>query len=244
MKNLCLFSATLLLTFISYGQSANRQLDSFDAVQAQEGIDVYLTKGNTETARIEADGIAVENVLTEISGSTLKIHLEGNNHRNVEVSVYVTYKSLSGLSASSSASIKVDGEVVAAGDFDVEASSSGSVELTLKAKEVEVDISSSGTVRLDVISRELDAEISSSGDLKITGTVDYLEVQASSAGDFGGYDLSTKKAEVRASSGASVKLTVTDELQARASSGASVRYKGEPRNVNADSSSGGSVRKS
>ncbi len=95
----------------------------FSEVTAQEGIDVFLTKGSSESARIEADGISVDKVLTDVSGGTLKIHLEGDNHRNVDVKVYVTFVDLSALKASSAASIRVEGMVQAKGDFEISCSS-------------------------------------------------------------------------------------------------------------------------
>lgn len=244
MRKIVLSTIVLLITLISYGQSgANRQLDSFDAVSAQEGIDVYLTKGGSETARIEADGIDIEDVLTEVRGGMLKIHLAGDNHRSTDVSVYVTYRDLKALSASSAASVKVQDKVEVSGDFDISASSAGSVDLNLSANEVDVDVSSSGNVRLQVAASELNAEVSSAGDIDISGQTNFLLVRASSSGDFKGSELTTKEAETRASSGASIRLRVTEKLEARASSGASIRYKGDPKNVDADSSSGGSVRK-
>lgn len=245
MKKLLLFVWVLGTFLTGFTQSTDtRSLRSFDRVSAAEGVEVFLTAGSVESARIEASRISVEDVLTEVSGGKLSIHLEGNNHRNVDVKVYVTYKELSGLSASSAASIKVEDDVDARGNFDIGASSAGSVSVSLSAESVDIDVSSSGDVNAEVRVAELDAEMSSAGDIDISGTAKYAAVSGSSSGGFDGYDFVCDEADLRVSSGASIKITVNEKLDGRASSGGSIRYKGAPSQVNANSSSGGSVRKS
>lgn len=245
MKKFTLSLLAILIAAISYSQSGtSRNLDSFNQVSAREGVKVYLTKGSEETARIEADGIDVEDVLTEVDDDELVIHLEGNNHRNVDVTVYVTYQDLKSVSASSAASLQVEDLVQLPDLFEVSASSSGSVEVDVDAEEVEVDVSSSGKAKIGVSATALDAEVSSAGNIIINGNVDDLDLEASSSGAFKGFDLIVKQADISASSGSSVDVNVTESLDAGASSGASINYKGSPRQVDADSSSGGSVRKS
>lgn len=245
MKHILFIVVGVLITFSVTAQSgAERSLEPFTRVSSQEGIDVVLTKGSKESAKIDADGIDIEDVLTEVSGGTLKVHLDGDNHRNVDVKVYVTYVELSGLKASSASSIKVREKVVAKGDFDIQCSSAADIEVELSADELEVDVSSSGDVDLVVTVNRLEMEVSSAGDIEIKGTAKSVDANASSSGDIDGYDLTCDDADLRASSGSSIKLTINKKLDARASSGASIRYEGNPTYVNGDSSSGGSVRKS
>lgn len=243
MKQTAFSILALLLSILSFGQ-AQRELPSFSQVSAQEGIDVFLSKGDSETARIEAEGIALDRVLTEVDGGTLKIHLEGDNHRNVDVKVFVTYVNLDGLKASSAASLKVDGQVNTKGNFDISCSSAGSIEASVNADEVDIDVSSSGDVNLILQAGNLDIEVSSAGEVNVSGKVGGIDAGASSSGEIDGYELICGDADLRASSGASIKLTVNGRLEARASSGASIRYQGSPTNTNTDSSSGGSVKRS
>ncbi|WP_421870025.1 head GIN domain-containing protein [Marinoscillum sp.] len=245
MKKIFLFSMAALISLSVFSQSgATRSLSSFTKVSTQEGIEAILTKGNKESARIEADGIDIEDVITDVSGGTLNLELEGDNHRNVEVTVYVTYVTLDGLKASSAGSIEVKDKVVTSGDFDIRCSSAGDIEASIEADEMDIDVSSAGDVDLTIAVNELDMEVSSAGDIEVKGTAKYVDANASSSGDIDAYDLSCDEADLRASSGASIKLTVKEKLDARASSGGSIRYEGNPRYVDADSSSGGSVRRS
>lgn len=236
--------ALILISVLAFGQQKEtRSLRSFSEVSAHEGIDVILKKGSKESARIEAENVDIEDVLTEIDGDRLKIHLDGKNHRNPDVTVWVTYVSLRAVSASSAADLRSDGQIVASGDFRVDVSSAGDIDLNVKADELDVRASSAGDCELKVDINKLDASVSSAGGIEISGTARELDVEVSSSGDFEGYDLPVKEAEVSASSGGSAEVTVSEQLDARASSGGSIRYRGNPR-MDISTSSGGSIKKS
>ena len=205
-------------------QSETREVGSFTGVKAAEGIDVYLKKGDKESVKVVVDGTDPSNVITEVSGSYLKVHMKDGQHRNVDAKVYVTYVNLDKLSASSAGSIFSEGTIEAR-SMEVSVSSAGSVEVTLDAGTVEVSSSSAG-------------------DVELKGKVRSISADASSAGEIDAYDLEAAEVEADASSGASVKVNVTQSLDAEASSGGSIRYRGNPDRSNTNSSSGGSVKKS
>lgn len=242
MKKIFLSSFALLVFLSAFSQST-RKLSSFTGVSAQEGIDVILKKGSAESAVVNASGIDDDEVLTDVEGNTLRIHLEGNNHHHVEVTVTVTYVSLSSLKASSSASIVVKDAISTKGDFEVSCSSSGDVKATIQADELDVSASSSGDVDLEVDVVRIDADLSSSGDLTISGNAKKARIEVSSSGEFDGYDFICDDVDLRASSGGTIKIAVNNEIEARASSGASIRYKGSPKITDVSSSSGGSVKR-
>lgn len=223
-----------------------RSLSSFSEISAHEGIDVYIKEGSKEEARIVSDSHDLDEVLTEVSSGRLKIHLEGNNHRNIDVKVYVTYKSIKGISSSSASSLTSEGTIDAnGGDFDVDVSSAGDIDASIEnADEVTIDASSAGDARLKVEANEIEADVSSAGEIEVEGSAKKQDIEASSSGDYDAYDLQSEEVEATASSGGSVKVNVSSKLDARASSGGSVRYKGSPKYLDASSSSGGSVRKS
>lgn len=245
MKRLLILTIILVGAAVAFAQDTEtRNLSSFKNVSASQGIDVYLSKGSSETARVEVDGnIELEEVLTEVSGSTLRIHLDGNNYRGVDVTVYVTYKSLEGLKASSAASIEVKDQVKCDCDFEIDVSSAGDVEVNVVANTLELEASSAGDIEVIAKVNSIEASASSAGDIEIEGSAEEIEASASSSGDISGYDLVCQEAELKASSGGSIKLSVENRIRARASSGGSISYKGNPEYTDKESSSGGSVRK-
>lgn len=235
----------ILLATLTFAQSEEiRVLSSFSKIHVQEAIDVYIKSGSKEEARVVSGNIDLSKILTEVKNGKLRIHLDGSNHRNVDVEVYVTYKSIHGLGASSAASLKAENAIVAEGSFHVNVSSAGSISATIKAKDVELDVSSSGDLVLDIEADEVEADVSSSGDIELSGVARYQDVSASSSGDYNAYDLKSEEADLNASSGGSIKVHVSNKVDATATSGASIRYQGHPKYVDVSSSSGGSIRKS
>ena len=225
MKNFIVIILTMSGMLSAFAQqSETRNIGPFSGVKASEGIDVYLKSGDKEAVKVEVSGsVTLSDVLTEISGSYLKIHMKEGNHRNIDVKVYVTYVKLDKLSASSAGSIYSDGKI--------------------KSGSMEISASSAGVIEIAVESDELSASSSSAGDIEITGKVRSLVAESSSAGQIDADELEAESVEVEASSGGSAKVFVTKKLDANASSGGSVRYRGNPEKSNTESSSGGSVKK-
>lgn len=205
-------------------QSETRSVGSFSGIKAGEAIDVYLKKGDKESVRVEVTGTSLSDVITEVSGSSLRIHMESGNYRKTNVKVYVTYVKLDKISASSASNVFSEG--------------------TIKASSMDISVSSAATVELSLDAGEVTAGVSSAGDIVLEGKAKSLEVEASSAGDVDAYRLECENVRARASSAGSAKVTATRELDARATSGGDVRYRGNPLKTNTDSSSGGSVKKS
>ena len=79
------FFLALLSTTTFAQNSEERSVDTFNEVKVSQAINCYLKEGTTEKVRVEVDGIDLDDVITEVSGSRLLIHLERGNFRNVHV---------------------------------------------------------------------------------------------------------------------------------------------------------------
>ena len=190
MRRLIVIALVLLAGITKAQETEERKVSSFEEIRVSQAITVYLKPGTSEKVRVEARGISLDEVLTEVSGSSLKIHLDDGNHRNHSVKVYVTYKRLSGITASSASGVFSEG-VIKGEDLDISVSSAADVE-----------------VEVDVI--ELDVSVSSSGDLEVSGKSKYLTISASSAGGVDAYDLDASIVKVRASSDCSAKVSASE----------------------------------
>ena len=205
--------------------SETRSIGSFSGIKASEGIDVFIKKGSKESVRVEATGTSLDNIITEVSGSYLRVHMRSGNYGGrINAKVYVTYVMVDKISASSAGSVFGDG--------------------TLEADEIELSASSAGSIEIDVSAQLVEASVSSAGQIEVQGKTKRFTVDASSAGQIDAYDLDSQQVTAEASGAGSIKLTVSDDLDARASSGGNIRYHGNPNNSNTNSSSGGSVKKS
>ena len=229
MKSVRLVISSLFFTLVViYGINAQeieeRNVGSFHEIRTGQAIDVYLKPGTKESVRVEAKGISLRDVLTEVSGGRLKIYLDHGRHSSHSVKVYVTFVKLDHISASSASGVFTEG--------------------TIKGDRLEINVSSAADVEVAVEMNEINVSVSSSGDLELKGNTKYLDISASSAGGVDAFDLEADNVRVRASSAGSAKVTANKEIDAHASSGGSIRYRGNPERSQTDSSSGGSVRKS
>jgi len=227
MKMKVLMLALTLWSGVALAQkSETREVGSFRGVKSGEAIDVYLKKGDKESVRVEVSGESLSNILTEISGSFLKIHIRDNSffRSRVDVKVYVTYVTLERIYASSASNVFSEG--------------------VIKSKSLEIQGSSAADIEIAVEADDVDIRASSAADVIIEGRAKSIRADASSSGDIDAYALQVESAEAKASSAGSIKLSVSQGLEASASSGGSVRYRGNPQRTNTHSSSGGSVKKS
>ena len=245
MKNLFIAIALLVTTLVVQAQNEEvRNLPSFDQISVGESIKLIIEKGNKNSARVEASGVDVEKVLTEVSGSSLKIHMDRGNFWRTDVSVYLTYKDdPSSVRVSSSASLKGK-SLVKTDEMLVKVSSSGKVELNVQANEVEVDASSSGRAMLGIDTDNLYVGVSSSGKVELQGNADYQKFKVSSSGRLQAFDLQSEKVNGDISSSGSAEVSVSKELIADASSSGKIYYRGNPDKVITDSSSSGKIRRS
>jgi Putative auto-transporter adhesin, head GIN domain len=225
MKKSIFVILLMALVFSGFSQQIEtRQVGSFRGVKSSQAIDVYLKKGVKEEVKVEVTSGKLSDVLTEVTGNNLRIHMRDGSYKRINVKVYVTYVNLERISASSASNIFSDGSIKTA-TMTINASSAGSVEVGLESESVVVDASSAGNIELN-------------------GKTKSLEAESSSAGDVDAYNLESEIVSAQASSGGSVKVSVSKELEGHASSGGSIKYRGNPTKTNTGSSSGGSVKKS
>ena len=224
MKNMSLI--TIMVCVLGLGNLTGqaveeRTIGKFTEIKASTGIVVYLEKGERESVRVEAERGDADNVVTEVSGRTLKIHYSRNNSRSNGARVYVTYVTVNDISASSAAGIY--GRSV------------------IKTDRLAVSASSAANIELSVEVEDLEASASTSADLVLEGTTSFFEGKASTAGDIDAYQLTAEEVNVEATTAGRAKVTVKNKIEARASTAGEVRYRGDPDKSYIDSSTGGTV---
>jgi hypothetical protein len=127
----------------------------------------------------------------------------------------------------------------------VRTSSAGDVfgETPVKSDRLELSASSAGDIKLEVHAKDIEIDISSSGDITLKGEADMLEADLSSAGDLNAFDLKVREADVSVSSAGDADINVSERITARASSAGDVNYMGDPKYVDAHSSSAGGIHR-
>jgi hypothetical protein len=238
MKNLkysLIIFLSLGITFCSDGQirrtvygnnhvvKKEREAGKFTGLRVSSGIDVYLKQSGNESIEVEADENLHEYILTEIRDGVLHVYTEVHIREAEMKRVYVTMKEISSLKTSSA------GDIIG--------------ETPVKTEKLELSASSAGDIKLEVNAKVIEANISSSGDVTLTGEADILNANLSSAGDLNAYGLNVREADVSASSAGDADINVSERLRARSSSAGDVNYRGNPKFIDAHSSSAGGINR-
>jgi hypothetical protein len=116
-------------------------------------------------------------------------------------------------------------------------------ETPVKTDDLELNASSAGDIKIEVYAKTIRADGSSSGDITLNGETDMLDADLSSAGNLNAYNLKTREANISASSAGDADVYVTEKLTARASSAGDINYKGDPKYIDAHSSSAGGIHR-
>jgi hypothetical protein len=238
MKNLKFFLIAFLalgITFCTHGQirrtvygnnhvvKKEREAGRFTGLRVSSGIDVYLKQTGSESIAVEADENLHEYILTEIRDGVLHVYTEANIREAEMKRVYVTMKDISSLKTTSA------GDIIG--------------ETPVKTDNLELSVSSAGDIKLEIYAKDVEANISSSGDVTLTGEADILNANLSSAGDLNSFGLEVREADVSASSAGDADINVSERLRARSSSAGDINYRGNPKYVDAHSSSAGGVHR-
>lgn len=236
MKTIRLLSITLIslsLALCTVSQAAQsgdsrqkRNVPSFHGISAATGINVYLTQKDREEVIVEADDEDMDDLITEVEGGVLRIYMEKRSMLNFqwtrsERNVYVSFKTLDRIEASSAA------EVISQSALNLD-------RLTLNA-------SSSAEIKLELHAKEVRAEASSAADIQLNGKGYSLEAHASSSSDIDASGFETKRCVANASSAAEIHVNASEQLDADASSAADIVYSGSPSMKNINESSGGDI---
>jgi hypothetical protein len=236
MKNLKYFMVTVLCLGITMGTNGQihrtvygnnhvvkkeREAGKFTGLRVSSGIDVFLKQTDGESIAVEADENLHEYILTEVRDGILHVYTEVNIREAEMKRVYVTMKDIKSLKTTSA------GDIIG--------------ETPIKTDDLELSASSAGDIKLEVYTREIEANISSSGDVTLTGESDILNASLSSAGDLNAFGLVVREADISASSAGDADINVSERLRARASSAGDINYRGNPKYLDAHSSSAGGV---
>lgn len=207
-----------------------RSVGSFHGIEVSTGIELTLTRGNTEEVAVSASAIEYrDKIETRVENGILKIHYEtktGSINKKNEtkgLKAWVSYKSLDKLYATTGAEVKIEG-VLEAASLDMKANTGAEIAGKVDA----------GTLKLDQ---------DTGSKVNLSGKAGKLEVEGSTGSKFTGDELSTTTCDVRVSTGARITVNAEKELQVKASTGGSVKYKGSAGIREIRTNTGGTVSK-
>jgi len=193
----------------------------FTAVNAANGLEVYIEQGTAQSVTVEADDNLQPHIITAVNDGVLNIYADVNNIRNATKRITVTLPEIKGIVSSSGAAVK--SKNVFRGDkMGFTAESGSSLEVAVDAGRV-------------------NCESSSGSGLKISGKAISLESRSGSGSSLDAKGLVANIVTAVSSSGSTTVVNAVESLTADASSGSSVNYINAPSRLSKKISSGGSV---
>lgn len=206
-------------------EEQNREVSSFNSISVSSGIKLFLTQGEDNQVVVKADGVIIDDVVTKIENETLKIYVSSRKlfRINSSTEVYVTFSWIN--SIESSAGSEVIGQN------------------KLMLDKLNVHNSSGSSSDFEVECRDLELQTSSGSNIKTRGTSLNIIAKASSGSEIRAKELKVIDAKLEASSGSTIEVHVSGDLEASSSSGSSIVYYGEAIPKLLQQSSGGSIKK-
>jgi hypothetical protein len=168
-------------------QEQVRSVSGFHSVGTGGSFAVHIKINGTESLKIDgADAATLAKIETIVNDGHLEIRwVKGSEPHNYNgrIDVYVTAKSLSGLSNAGSGSMDVDG-TLNGGEVEVKIAGSGSISAAVDAGNLGITIAGSGSARLRGKAGSTNIEMAGSGKLSADGlATDVAKAQISGSGD-------------------------------------------------------------
>jgi len=200
---------------------SDRQVEPFTAISVSAGLEIILAQDSIVKVIVEADDNLQEIIKTEVSNGELKIYPKQQIRHCESKKIFVTFKNIHALVASSGSDIYT--------------------KMALRIPALHLSVSSGANADLMLEVAKLNVEASSGGNIKLSGITDSFDVDASSGANIKATEIQSKSCNAGASSGGNIKLFATEKINAQASSGGNIKVKGSPKERNIQKSSGGNI---
>ena len=195
--------------------------ESFTEIKVSNGLELHLYQGSKNKIIVDADENLQDIIITEVNNGVLEIYSEKSIWRAKSKKIFVTIKNLESVTATSGA--------------DVYAKE------TIKVDDIRVSSTSGADINISVDAITVETSSTSGSDIEISGVSNKHISSATSGASIDAYDLHSKIVIVKVTSGADINVYASESLDAKATSGGDIDFKGNPKNVNKKSSSGGDI---
>ena len=199
----------------------DRDISNFDAIKVQDGIDLFLSQGNTNALTVKADDNLMDHIITKVEGNTLYLKIKGSINNTKALDVYVTFQDLKALHASGGSDVV--GEEI------------------LQLDDLKLNCSGGSDTHLELEVGALSCETSGGSDLVLSGSAQNLELNASGGSDFKGKDLEVKNAKIHTSGASDARIHVTGEVEMIASGASDIYCTGNPKVLLSKASGGADI---
>jgi hypothetical protein len=228
---LCILTLSLSACQIVRGSgeviTVQREVSDFDRVALNGVGTLYISVGEEESLKVEAEDNLLPYIETLVHGQTLSIGFRDQGLRTAfqptePIHYYLTVKDLAALELSGAGNIEVD--EIATSELHIKTSGAGNIEIEkLTAKVLNMDVSGAGNCHI------------------YEGQVADQNLRISGAGGYRASDLQSQSARIDISGLGGARVWVEEDLRVEISGAGSVTYFGSPI-LSQDVSGAGNIR--
>lgn len=196
----------------------------FKNIEVSNAIDVVIEQADVTEVIVEADDNLQKAIVTKVENGVLIIGCDYNSFTNIgSKKVTVKMPVINGFEASSAATIKSKN--------------------VLKGDNINISASSGSNINVNVEFDNISLDSDSAGNITVLGKTLQLKTSASSGSVINAEDLLANEVIAEVSSGANINTHPILSLNAEASSGGSITYNSDPKSIQQNSNSGGSINR-
>jgi len=217
----------ILVVFVLIGLQSKadgaevRNLQGFSSVYIMGNLSVRLVKSDSTYAVIKGDSVYLGKVSTVVKNDelTLRFNKIGSSKT---MTVVVFYKSINEITAKAGCTVVAN--------------------QAIEANKIKIKLGQGSDAELEIKAHKLEVKITQGSDFRIKGNVDQLAVVSTSGSLFLGYNLMAVDANLKAVTGATINVSISGNLSAVAHTSGDVIYKGTPKTISQDVSTGGLIK--
>jgi hypothetical protein len=251
MKQSFFILALLISTSIAFSQKKekvkgskivtieHKQIESFDALEVSDNIEVFLVKGSENALDIEADDNVHQAIDIVMTGTTLRLSTLKDIFGYKKLSIRLTYTDAlkniyvkNEAKINALADIELDNLILKCTDysklllnakvttFELQCDDKSKVELNLKADKTTISLAKNSSIKALITSKDMIFDLYQKSTASIEGETDTLKLRLDNNANFTGKNLSTNTTEIttEAYSNASINVKNTVTISASAKS--------------------------
>lgn len=201
-------------------KTESRAVGPFSEIEAGSAVQLQVTIGSPPGLEVTTDDNLQQHVITEVSGSKLKIKMDVGTTSKIGVHVKVVTPTLTELEAGGAVTAKVS---------------------DLKTDQFKLELSGASKCTINAMTDKFTANLSGASQCTLTGRTEKLKVKCSGASQFTGMDFPARTVDADASGASTIEVQATDELSAEASGASHVNYTGSPAKIKKEASGASSI---
>ncbi|ADR22917.1 hypothetical protein MATR_32340 [Marivirga tractuosa] len=221
------------ILFLTISSSLTAQVNSYDvmnivdfhSISVNSAYTVYVKQSNKEEVRVEAEkeiydlteitvkeGVLHINIKRDDSKSSKSIWQKIDNIKLLPtLKVYVSIKDVQSLS------VNGNGKLI--------------TENSIASDKLSLLVAGTGSMEVDIKSETVDAKLSGPGNLTIKGYANKMDIESSGAGTIDAYDFEVQNANANLYGLGSMKINVSDKLDAKIYGSGNMLVKGATKEI-------------